>query len=73
MRDLDIHDIRIRAKMYRSGLITEHELINAVKALLQQTHVSGRSEQLVCDTCGYSYSTLILYPDGRKCCKDCAN
>jgi hypothetical protein len=46
MRDLDIHDIRIRARMYKTGLITEQELINAVEALLQQHDVSGRSEQL---------------------------
>lgn len=55
MRDLDIHDIRIRARMYKSGLITEQELINAVEALLQQTHVSGRSEQLpLADACSFA-------------------
>lgn len=40
MRDLDLKDIQIRARMYKQGLITEQELINAVKALLQQTHCS---------------------------------
>jgi hypothetical protein len=39
MRDLDLKDIQIRARMYKQGLITEQELINAVKALLQQTPV----------------------------------
>ena len=67
MRDLDIQDIRIRARMYKSGLITEQELINAVEALLQQTHVSGRSEQF----CSCSFVMIMRGEDDKPYCGSC--
>lgn len=45
MRDLDLKDIQIRARMYKQGLITEQEMINAV-ALLQKPNVSSALELL---------------------------
>lgn len=46
-RDLDIQDILIRSRMFKKEMITEHELINAIESLLQQTS---------CNTMGGSQS-----------------
>ena len=71
MRDLDIHDIRIRARMHKAGLITEQELINAVEALLQQTHVmrGGTPEPLPLPwTFVWDRAPMLIASNGATVC-----